>query len=353
MLKKIKELNISRESRVQIIASVFLILFLASFNIYAAWQGPTANPPGNNVYPPINVGDATQLKIGALGIMGVLRAYNYLIVQEAAGPQARLGIGTTAPVERLDVNGNANISGMTITNSLRIRQAAQINRFLRSQDNAGNTIWSDIDWVDVKNPPRITGSSGTENYIPRWITGGSELGDSIMSQNGNNITIAGSATMTNLTAGGRVTTNTLTVSNGSGNGRVLTDSGGGNAAWQVPSVDWSNILNKPVWLADNQISWTEIINKPAILADDQIAWAEVINKPAWLADNLVSWGEIQSIPAGFADGVDNVGGDIPCNWVGDEVASGNQGGYEDDLFLTCSGGFITRMGGFCNAFNGL
>ena len=42
-----------------------------------------------------------------------------------------------------------------------------------------------------------------------------------------------------------------------------------------------------------------------------------------------------------------------CNWTGDKTVPGNGGGCEDDLWLTCVNGRITRMGGFCSGFSGL
>src|SRR3989344_6813546 len=58
----------------QIIAS----LFLAGFVAYA-WTEPAGPPPGGNVEAPINVGSASQIKAGALGIGGVLEVFSSLI----------------------------------------------------------------------------------------------------------------------------------------------------------------------------------------------------------------------------------------------------------------------------------
>lgn len=55
------------------ISSVWLVSFLAlvfvliiGINLVLAWTDPTANPPGNNVPTPINVGSTTQTKSGTL-----------------------------------------------------------------------------------------------------------------------------------------------------------------------------------------------------------------------------------------------------------------------------------------------
>jgi len=78
----------------QIIAS----LFLAGFVAYA-WTEPAGPPPGGNVEAPINVGSASQIKAGALGIGGVFRAFSGAIFD------GNVGIGTTNPQGQLDVGG--------------------------------------------------------------------------------------------------------------------------------------------------------------------------------------------------------------------------------------------------------
>ncbi|PIS13684.1 MAG: hypothetical protein COT67_00195, partial [Candidatus Tagabacteria bacterium CG09_land_8_20_14_0_10_41_14] len=81
--------------------SVLVVCFAMAFYAYALdWTGPTQDPPGGNVSAPINAASSTQYKSGALGVEGVLRGYSNLIVDGS------IGIGTTAPGAKLDVNGD-------------------------------------------------------------------------------------------------------------------------------------------------------------------------------------------------------------------------------------------------------
>lgn len=58
-----------------ILKSVFVLVAAAlSVTALAVWQGPTAVAPGNNVTPPINVGTASQVKNGSLGLTGAISA---------------------------------------------------------------------------------------------------------------------------------------------------------------------------------------------------------------------------------------------------------------------------------------
>jgi len=77
-----------------IVNSVLMIVFM----VYA-WTEPSQAPPGGNVPAPINVGPFTQYKAGALGIGGVFRVYNNAYFD------GNVGIGTTNPQAKLDVNG--------------------------------------------------------------------------------------------------------------------------------------------------------------------------------------------------------------------------------------------------------
>lgn len=74
----------------QSIIAIVIGLALAGGVSFAetVWNGPTANPPGNNTDAPINVGDKTQTKIGAMNFDGVVQFNNSitpLIIPAGAG----------------------------------------------------------------------------------------------------------------------------------------------------------------------------------------------------------------------------------------------------------------------------
>lgn len=100
----IKKLNILTSA-----ISALAVVIFAGVIVYGAniWTSPTANPPGDNTYEPLNVSGSGQFKDGGLLIGKTLNtSQSGLLV-----PSARVGIGTLNPQAMLDVNGNVNASG--------------------------------------------------------------------------------------------------------------------------------------------------------------------------------------------------------------------------------------------------
>lgn len=63
-----------------LVAGIFIATGLSIAGAAGDWKAPTANPPGDNVDAPINVGPANQVKIGALTMGGaVINGGLYLI----------------------------------------------------------------------------------------------------------------------------------------------------------------------------------------------------------------------------------------------------------------------------------
>jgi len=90
-----------------LVLSVALTLALGANYLYAAWTPAPANPPGNNVDAPINVGSAEQTKTGDLTVAGISPAKagittDVLSVLGATSISGKLGIGNT-PVYQLDL----------------------------------------------------------------------------------------------------------------------------------------------------------------------------------------------------------------------------------------------------------
>ncbi|MDD5589779.1 MAG: hypothetical protein PHQ47_01220 [Candidatus Portnoybacteria bacterium] len=65
-----------------------------------AWVSPPASPPQGNVGAPINIGAYSQIKSGALGVSGLLRAY----IMTQAGSVKLDGINSCANLGT-DANG--------------------------------------------------------------------------------------------------------------------------------------------------------------------------------------------------------------------------------------------------------
>lgn len=92
-------------SYIGLITAIFLMFYLPSYS--QNWQ------LGGNPNPPMNTGnnflgsDATNNIPIRLGTFGITRMF----IQNNTGPTAGfVGINTPAPVQRLDVNGEINLS---------------------------------------------------------------------------------------------------------------------------------------------------------------------------------------------------------------------------------------------------
>lgn len=84
-----------------VLAFVAFCALLFTSLVYA-WTGPTAAPPSNNVDAPINVGTASQIKEGVIGVDG-------LAVFGTTYIQTKLGINDDTPVVALDVAGTVRL----------------------------------------------------------------------------------------------------------------------------------------------------------------------------------------------------------------------------------------------------
>jgi hypothetical protein len=81
------------------------IVLGVTIKIVSAWVEPEAMPPGGNIAAPLNTGNIGQAKQGGL-TLNIGGATYGLIVDKGL-----VGIGVTAPGEKLEVNGNIKLTG--------------------------------------------------------------------------------------------------------------------------------------------------------------------------------------------------------------------------------------------------
>ena len=115
-----------------------IILGMAIQMAYAAWTNPTTFPPNNNAPAPINVSTTTQTKAGSLIVATASGSYlgigdnAYRLEKDGdslafvnkggetkmiIGNDGNVGIGTTAPTQKLDVAGNVKANDYYITST--------------------------------------------------------------------------------------------------------------------------------------------------------------------------------------------------------------------------------------------
>ena len=112
-----------KQKSIALILGVLTMSLLISY-IVLAWTNPTATPPGENVSSPVNIGSVQQWKKGGLGIgektfdlgPGQIAAsvfYDkdnsswYVNPSGISVFSGNVGIGTTSPGEKLDIQGGS------------------------------------------------------------------------------------------------------------------------------------------------------------------------------------------------------------------------------------------------------
>jgi len=89
----------------------FSLLSISLFLATLAWQGPTGNPPGSNLAPPVYTDTSPQIKPGVLGVGGLKVNYFTFLASEGGN----VGIGTTNPQAKFHIKVND-----TLTPSFRV-----------------------------------------------------------------------------------------------------------------------------------------------------------------------------------------------------------------------------------------
>ncbi|MFZ5366523.1 MAG: phage integrase SAM-like domain-containing protein [Patescibacteria group bacterium] len=117
-----------------------------------------------------------------------------------------VGIGTTSPSQKLDIAGNATISGTLALGPQVQAYAGTCNASSEGKmyyDNANNEYYycDGSSWKAVASGTSGVSGSGTQNYIPKWSTS-STLTDSIIYETGSQIGIGTTSPLAKLDVSG-------------------------------------------------------------------------------------------------------------------------------------------------------
>ncbi len=147
----------------------------------------------------------------AIGSDAVVSASNSLVL----GNNVNVGIGTSTPSTKLDVNGQIRIRG--------------------GSPAAGKVLISTADgtasWTTPASLTGLPSVAGTANYVTKFI-GTNSVGNSIIYDNGTNVGIGTTTPSTKLDVNGQIR-----IRSGSpGAGKVLTSDASGLATWTTPAA---------------------------------------------------------------------------------------------------------------------
>ena len=160
---------------VSLIFAILVICFAIAFYVVASWDEPGSVPPTGNVPAPLNVSNNPQIKSGSLRLGG-LTVDNDTLLATSAG---NVGIGTTSPSQKLDVDGYIKgRTGLCIGNDCRSSWPSGGGGVTSLSAGTGITL--------NPNPITSTGTiSANTTYLQRRVTGTCAAGSSIRVINAN------------------------------------------------------------------------------------------------------------------------------------------------------------------------
>jgi|GEM_PF-2516659 len=183
----------------------------------AVWKDPASLP--------ISFSE-TDPKVGVL-TNNVLPKWNGTKLSDGSiVDNGNVGIGVTAPTNKLEVAGTTKTTNFQLTNGA-------TNGYILQSDASGNAVWKDPSSLPIsfsETDPKV--GTLTNNVLPKW--NGTKLSDGTIVDNGN-VGIGVTAPTNKLEVAGTTKTTNLQLTNGATNGYILQSDASGNAVWKDPS----------------------------------------------------------------------------------------------------------------------
>lgn len=147
-----------------------------------------------------------------------LNTWTDFIVNPGGG---NVGIGTSTPMAKLDVDGTTRTTQFQMTNG------ASANKVMQS-DALGNASWVDATTLTItETDPQVGGN--TTNYLSKWD--GNSLVTSGVIDNGTNVGIGTTTPVAKLDVEGTTRTTQFQMTNGAGVSKILQSDAAGNGSW--------------------------------------------------------------------------------------------------------------------------
>ncbi len=128
---------------------ILVSLFFATALVAYAFSEPQSTSLNLSITGALNVGVATESKIGGLGINSG-KGFDGLIIYDFNSPGSeKFGIGTNNPLEKLHLIGNWNTTGIIKPSGLTGNTDDQLINVNGQQMKWGNVAWLNIQRIDI------------------------------------------------------------------------------------------------------------------------------------------------------------------------------------------------------------
>ncbi len=146
---------------------------------YGAWSEPPTGPTTGDLQAALNVSSLTQEKLGGLGLNGLEVPWGLIVSGNLN--TGLVGIGLENPSEKLDINGNFNISGLIKPDDKKGKKD-----YLLTRAPGFKMDWTkDLAWMDIQRMDIPSGSSCIEVF-PACLEGWTHYEDIVFSDDCTN-----------------------------------------------------------------------------------------------------------------------------------------------------------------------